>query len=271
MGDFARLGRRFSLAFAAARSMNGPAMGNHQTRDFRKATSAAGRSPAKSIVVAVTGVLAVLLIGLSPVVSFANEAQHVADQHAAVEHPPAGHGDGHGDAAHGPPEIDAKTLGLQVLNFAVLLFILVKFGGGAINKALAARHQQLKTDLAAAAELRAAAEAKLVKQEARLASLENEIAGMRRGIKAEADAEKARLIAAAEERAQRIKTETTFLVDQQVREAETRLRRESAVVALKAAEDILRRAIGGADQQRLLDTFINDVEQPVAPSAGRPA
>jgi F0F1-type ATP synthase membrane subunit b/b' len=91
---------------------------------------------------------------------------------------------------------------------------------------------------------------------------------MRSGIKAEAAMEKARLIGAAEERAARIKAETTFMVEQQVREAEVRLRRESADTALKVAEEILRRAIGAGDQQRLLDTFVNDVEQPAAPAAG---
>jgi len=189
----------------------------------------------------------------------------------AVEHG-AAHAEGH-EARHGEhgegaaehePEIDGKKLGLQILNFAVLVGILVFFGGKAVNKALRARHEQLKADLASAAEARAAAEAKLAKQEARLGSLEAEIAELRRNLKAEAEAEKARLIEAAEERATRIKAETTFLIDQQVREADQRLRRESADAALKIAEDILRRAIGPADQQRLLETFVGNV-------AGAPA
>jgi F-type H+-transporting ATPase subunit b len=185
---------------------------------------------------------------------------------AATERPEVGEGGAH-EGPEQTPLIDLKKLALQLLNFAVLLFILVKFGGGAINKALAARHHQLKADLASAAELRAIAEAKLGKQEARLASLQAEIADMRRGIKAEADAEKARLIAAAEARAERIKSETTFLVEQQVREAEARLRRESADTALKVAEEILRRAIGAGDQQRLLDTFVSDIEKAAAATA----
>ena len=150
----------------------------------------------------------------------------------------------HEGGEHEAPAIDVKKFALQLVNFGVLVFILVKFGGGAINKALAARHHQLKADLAAAAELRAAALAQLAKQEARLGSLEHEIAELRRGIKAEAEAEKARLIAAAEERAQRIKAETTFLVEQQVREAEVKLRREAADAALQVAEEILRRSVG---------------------------
>ena len=183
-------------------------------------------------------------------------AEHVEEEH------------GRGEPEHeGAPEIDPKKLGLQVLNFAVLVFILVKFGGGAINKMLRGRHEQLKADLASAAELRAAAEAKLKKQEARLASLEHEIADMRRNLKAEAEAEKARLLAAAEERAARIKAETTFLIEQQVRAADQRLRRESADAALKIAEEILKKSIGAADQQKLVETFVGDVER--KPAAGR--
>ncbi len=182
-------------------------------------------------------------------------------EHASAE------GGGHEGGEH-TPSIDAKKLALQFLNFGVLLFILVKFGGGAVNKSLTARHQQLKADLASSAALRSAAEAKLAEQEKRLGSLENEIADMRRLLKAEAEAEKATLIAAAEERARRIKAETGFLVEQQVREAEVRLRRESAEAALKIAEEILRRSVGAGDQQRLLDTFIGDVES-ATPATGR--
>jgi F-type H+-transporting ATPase subunit b len=168
-------------------------------------------------------------------------------------------GEEHGE--HGP-EIDGGKIALQFLNFGVLVFILAWFGGRAINKALAARHHQIKTDIASAAEVRAEAETKLKKQEARLASLETEIAELRRGLKAEAEAEKARLIAAAEERVKRIQAETQFLLDQQVREAEGRLRREAAEVALRAAEELLRKSMGPVDQQRLLDTFVADVSQP---------
>lgn len=165
---------------------------------------------------------------------------------------------------HGP-SLDLGKLALQLLNFGVLLFVLIRFGGGAINKMLAARHEQLKADLASASALRAAAEAKLVEQERRLARLEGEIAAMRTGVRAEAESEKQRLLAAANERTRRIEAETTFLVEQQVREAETRLRRESAGAALAVAEEILRRSVGPADQQTFLERFITGVD------AGGPA
>ena len=77
---------------------------------------------------------------------------------------------------HETPTIHPTKLALQFLNFAVLVFILAKFGGPAISKALRARHEQLKADLAAAASARAEAEARLARQEARLGALEQEIA-----------------------------------------------------------------------------------------------
>jgi F-type H+-transporting ATPase subunit b len=157
------------------------------------------------------------------------------------------------------PHIDPKSLALQLFNFAVLLFILIKFGGKAVNKALLARHQQLKVDLASAAEARAAAEGRLKVQEARLASLEKEIAAMRAGLRQEAEAEKARLIATAEDRARRIQAETAFMLEQQVKEADAQLKREVAEAAIKMAEELVRRSLDGRDQQRLVDTFVTEV------------
>jgi F-type H+-transporting ATPase subunit b len=159
----------------------------------------------------------------------------------------------------GTPPVSTKKLVLQLVNFGVLVFILVKFGGPAINKALSARHHQLKADLAAAETARAEAEARLARQEARLAKLEQEIADIQTGVKQEAEAEKARLIALAEERAKRIKEETSFALDQQVKEAEGNLRREVALAAVQLAEQLVTKAMNAGDQQRLVESFVAGV------------
>jgi len=209
-----------------------------------------------------------LLVGLGLV---GPGAAHAAEGQSPAAHPEAvapavGEGKGEheaaGEAAHEHEHeagIDAKKLALQFFNFGVLLFILIKFGGSAVNKALLARHQQLKADLASAAQARAEAEERLRKQEQRMANLEKEIAQMRAGIQQEAEAEKARLVAAAEDRAKRLREETAFMIEQQVKEGEATLRREAANVAVKIAGELLQRSMDGRDQQRLLDGFIEDV------------
>jgi F-type H+-transporting ATPase subunit b len=171
-------------------------------------------------------------------------------------------------AEHEAPSIEGKRLAFQFLNFGVLVFILVKFGGPPVSRALQARSQQIKSDLASAAELRAAAQARFEQQEKRLASLEQEIAAITAGIKQEAEAEKARLIAMAEERAKRIREESEFIIEQQVKQAEEDLRRQTAVAAVALAEKIVRSQLGAADQQRLIDTFVGDV---ASANGARPA
>ena len=198
-------------------------------------------------------------------------AQADEPAHAVAAEGAAGEGTAHSEASkeegEHAPAVNGKNLALQLLNFAVLLAILIKFGGSAVNKALAARHEQLKKEVAEAATARAQAQDLLRKQEARMANLEREIAAMRAGIKQEAQVEKAQLIAAAEERAKRVREETLFAIEQQVKEAQIVLRRDVAEHALRVAEEILRRAVDGNDQRRLLESFMNEV---AGPTSGTP-
>ncbi len=199
-----------------------------------------------------------------PALAFAQEEHHAGAegeaQKAATESEAEGHGE-HG-AEHASPSFDGKRMAWQLLNFGALIFLLAKFGGPAVSKALSARHQQIKTDLASAAEARAAAQARFEQQEKRLASLEHEIAAIAASIKQEAEAEKARLIALAEERAKRIREESEFIIEQQIKQAEEDLRREVAAAAVALAEKIVRSQLGPADQQRMIDSFVGDVATP---------
>lgn len=233
----------------------GPRAGTRMTSPLRRP----GRQIGRRIVVAVFFAALLIAVGAGRGVRIARAegepSEHAAAQ-AGTDEAGAEHGEGAGEHA---PSISGKSLALQLLNFGVLLAILIKFGGGAINKALAGRHAQLKAEIAAASAARTEAEARLRKQEARLAGLELEIAAMRAGIKQEAEVEKARLIAAAEERAKRIREETAFVIEQQIKEAQVIVRRDVAENALRIAEEILRRAIDANDQRRLLEGFVKDV------------
>jgi F-type H+-transporting ATPase subunit b len=180
------------------------------------------------------------------------QAQHAATGEGAA----AEHGGGHGEH-HG---LDGKRLAFQLINFGLLITILGFFGGRAINKALASRHDQMKKDLEEAGQARAAAEARLAQQEKRLANLEKEIVALRASIKQEAIQEEQRLVAAAEEKAKRIQDETRFLMDQQVKEAELRFRQEVAGAAVRIAEELVRRSVRPDDESRLHAGFIADLD-----------
>ena len=213
--------------------------------------------------IAVVGVLA-LPAGASATKQIPTSETHEATHGGAAHAEGAGERGGgeHGGGEHAGPSLDGKRLGWQFLNFGVLLFLLIKFGGPAVSKALQARSQQIKSDLASAAEARAAAQARFEQQEKRLAALEGEIAAITAGIKQEAEAEKARLIAMAEERARRIREESEFIIEQQIKQAEEDLRREVAAAAVALAEKIVRSQLGPGDQQRMIDSFVGDIATP---------
>ncbi|HMF39657.1 MAG TPA: hypothetical protein VKQ32_03125 [Polyangia bacterium] len=191
-----------------------------------------------------------------PAIPFAAQAEPEPEAAHADEQTVAGHGDGE---EHEAPPISPWKLGFQLFNFAALLAILYFAGRGPVSRALRARSQQIQSDLAAAAEARAAAQARFEQQEKRLTALEQEISAITAGIKQEAEAEKARLIATAEERARRIREESEFIIEQQIKQAEEDLRREVAVAAVALAEKIVRSQLGASDQQRLIDSFVGDI------------
>jgi F-type H+-transporting ATPase subunit b len=184
----------------------------------------------------------------------AEGAEQIAahEGHAAEGHVQAAEGhEGHGEHAG----VDPKTLALQLLNFGVLLFILIWFGGRAISKALRTRHEQLKTDIEGAAQRRTQAEQRFREQESRLANLEQELEVLRAEVQQAGERERARLLEGAQEKAKRIQEETRFQLDQQVKEAELRLRAEVAATAIKVADELLKRSVGPEDDRRLAQEF----------------
>ena len=184
-----------------------------------------------------------------------------AEEPGANEHEPTAVSEGHGEGAgHHGHSLDPTRLAYQFINFGLLVAILGFAGGKAINKALAARHDQMKKDLEEASAARAEAHGRLKEQDARLANLEAEVARLLAAIKDEAVKEEQRLLASAEEKARRIQDETRFLVDQQVKEAERSFRQEVANAASRIAEEIVRRSVKSEDELRLHQAFISDLE-----------
>jgi F-type H+-transporting ATPase subunit b len=170
------------------------------------------------------------------------------------------HGE-HGEAEHGSQHGEHKgfrtgTFLLQLLNLGVLLFLLIFFGGKAMNKALRARHEQLKGDVADAARLHAKAKQDFEAQERRLAALEKELADLRASIRQDARREQARMVEGAQERAKKIQEDMRLEIDQQVKEAEMLLRAEVATASVKLAAELARKAVDPLDQRRLAQEFV---------------
>jgi F-type H+-transporting ATPase subunit b len=162
-------------------------------------------------------------------------------------------------AAHGEGGINWIKVGFAWFNFAVLLYILIKFGGRSIKAMLKTRHETIKRDLEEARALRVQAEARLLEYEKRLGNIEREIADLMAGIKKEAEAEAARIVAGAEEAAQRLRHDAEFAIKQEGRRLELELRREAAELAVETTRKLLSSKLTDADQRRLAERFVREM------------
>jgi F-type H+-transporting ATPase subunit b len=114
--------------------------------------------------------------------------------------------------------------------------------------------------------MKAAAEAKYNEYQKRLANLDAELAQIKSEIIASGEAERERIIAEAERKSARIRRETEFLIEQQLKQLRADLTRESVEAAMTAAEKLLRERTTDDDQQRLARAYTSKL----APAAARP-
>jgi F0F1-type ATP synthase membrane subunit b/b' len=185
----------------------------------------------------------------------------VVPAHHAEAEPGVAHEAEHGEHA----AFSVKTFVLQLINFGVLLFLLIYFGGRELNKWLRARHEQLKGDINESTRLRDEAKQKFDAQERRVAELEKEIAALRESMRQDAAHEQARMLEAAQERGKQMQKEMRTQIDEQVKVAEAQLRAEVANASVKSAEELVRKAVNFDDERRLAREFVAGFDEPSGP------
>ena len=159
----------------------------------------------------------------------------------------------HEEEAMSPPFV------LMLLNFGILLLILGKYGRPAAQKLAADRHDQIKTALDDAAKLRKDAADKLAEYEARIKNLDAEVQKLVDGIKADAEADKARILANTEAQAAQMKRDAELRIAAEIETARAMLTKEVAVAATTAATTLLRQKTTADDQTKLVSTFISGI------------
>jgi len=214
--------------------------------------------------------LAGLLLGavsVSP--AFASD-EH-ADEAAAEEHEQQG-GHGHGGPIHLRDIVGSTEFWGAVINFGLLVWLLRRYGAKPLREFLVSRRAEMEREIAAAAEVKAKAEAKYQEYSQRLGQLDQELAQLRKGMETAAAEDRLRILAEADDTARRLRRETESQIEQYTRALSDTIRRELVGSAMIQAEKLLREAITDADQQRLAQSYVSridaDTGQP-APGADR--
>jgi F-type H+-transporting ATPase subunit b len=175
-----------------------------------------------------------------------------------------------GDGVEGPHAAPEEKMSapfiLMVVNFGLLLIILAKFGGPAARKMAESRSDLIKIALDEAAALRSKAAAKLAEYETRLADADAEINKMVENMRADAATEKERIAANAATAAAAMQRDAEQRIAAEIERARFELRAEVTAAAAAAAEKLLAQKTSAADQTKLFEQFIGDMQQ-VAPRA----
>jgi F-type H+-transporting ATPase subunit b len=156
----------------------------------------------------------------------------------------------------------------MLINFALLLVILAKYGGPVARKLAEERHDAIKNALDEAGKLRDQAAAKLEEYEVRLKDSDAEIKKLVDGMRADAEAEKARILAAAAAQAAAMKKDAEQRIAAEIQLARAALTREVTAAATAATEKLLREKTTLDDQNRLVTTFLANLES--APASSGP-
>ena len=154
----------------------------------------------------------------------------------------------------------------MVLNFILLLIILTWKGKPIVEKLAADRHDQIKTALAEAAKLRKQAEDKLAEYANKLEKADAEIAALVAGLRSDAEADKKRILEAAERQAVQMQKDAEVRIAAEIELARTTLTREVSYAATMAAEKVLREKTTPSDQQQLIGAFITGVQSVAQPA-----
>ena len=173
----------------------------------------------------------------------------------------AGGGHGHGHELHFVEIVTNPEFLAAVINFLVLVFILMKFGGKPVAAYLSGRRRQVEEGLLEAARLKEAAEKKQAEYAARIANLSREMEEIRAEMVRAGEAERDRIVAEAERKAARMRREVEFVISQQMKQLRADLTKEAVEAAIEAAGSVLKEQTNISDQQRLAQGYLERLKQ----------
>jgi F-type H+-transporting ATPase subunit b len=165
-----------------------------------------------------------------------------------------------------PPPINWTDFGQEtppyiamVINFGILVAGYYLVGKRPVQAALVSRRDSIAKEIEHAARMKQEAEARARIYMAKLENLEEETRVAREGLIRAGEAERDRIVAEAEAKAERMRKEAEFLVVQELKQVRQELLRDTVEAAIVAAEDLLRKRITPADQERVAEDYLADL------------
>ena len=162
-----------------------------------------------------------------------------------------------GAEGHAP---SMTSLIFPVINFLIFVFLIYRFALPPARRYLVSRRDGILAAVRSANESKENADSTLRSFRARLASTDDETKTLLETLRAEGEREKAKILREAEELASKIRADADFVSQQEIKVARQQIREEIARIAQRAAENAIRANLRAADQERLVEQFLQGIE-----------
>lgn len=156
--------------------------------------------------------------------------------------------------------IDVGTILFTLINTMILFFGLKHFLFKPVNAVLDQRKQTVDQSLQDAEDAKSAAESTKAEYEEKLAAAKEESAEMLRKATRQAQRRADEIVAEAKADAAAVMQQNADELEREKRRAAKELRGEVSDLAVLVAEQVMAREINPQDHARLIDEFINGVE-----------
>lgn len=176
---------------------------------------------------------------------------------AGGEHAPAGEHAAEGE--HGG--IPLGEIAFHALNLAILLGLILKFGGPAIRDSIANRAAGIHRQIQDAGTAATQAEARYQELETRLAGFEGELSRMKQEAEVEAAREREIILARGERDATQIREAAERSVRSELARARQELRQDAARLAVKMAEQRISANLRTEDEERFGGEFLASLRE----------
>lgn len=193
--------------------------------------------------------------------NYAPPARAVASEHAAATE------EGKADEEEGVLPMNWFDFGnsktppfiAMLVNFGILVGGFYYFGKAPVAAALKERRDSIAKAIEDAQRMKREAEARAKLYEERLARLEDEVRAAREALVRVGEAERDRILAEANAKAERMRKGADFLVEQEMKQLRQDMWRSAVETAVASAENLLRQGVTPANQERLAEEYLRDL------------
>ncbi len=147
----------------------------------------------------------------------------------------------------------------KVLNFGLLAIVLFFLARKPVKNFFVSRKQGIEEDLTTLEQKKEAARKQVAEYEARLEKLNEESEKILADYERQGEEAKKRILAEAREQADKLEEMAKRNIEQEFETAKARLKEEIVEEAVEKAEALIRGAISTADQEKLVDEYLEKV------------